>query len=186
MVCDQVEDPPPENGGAFDAYYRFDNKRLIGFVMKLGATLQEAEDAAHEAMAEVFTRWDRIGSTNPAAYARTTAENKYIRSQARARSELKKLQLADWASERSVSDVHDFLLKEEARGLITMMQELPMEQRRVLAWYADGFEVAAIAEAIERPEATVRSNLRHARKSIKKRMAVRDDAATVNARKEAG
>ncbi|MFD6694988.1 RNA polymerase sigma factor [Micromonospora aurantiaca (nom. illeg.)] len=187
MARDQVELPPPESGSAFDNYYRSDSKRLFSFLLKLGATIQEAEDASQDAWEEVFTRWDVIGSTNPAAYARTVAEQRFIRSRARTKSEHEKLMQAGWATERPFADTHYVLLKDEAQRLIKIMQGLPYAQRRVLAWSIDGFKNAEIAEAIEQPVATVRSNLRHAKDKVKAAVAAQRTKNTSSAgRKEAG
>ncbi|MET8152064.1 RNA polymerase sigma factor [Actinoplanes sp. NPDC049668] len=187
MVRGQVEVPPPETVGSFDDYYRSDKTPLIGFVLKLGAEPVEAEDAAQDAMEEIFMRWDRIGGSNPAAYARRVAERKYVRSRARTGIELEKLRLVDWAAERAFPGVEQVLLRDQARWLIQIMQDLPYEQRRVFAWHADGFGTAEIAGSIGKPESTVRSNLRHARAAVRKALAARVPSNTsATGRKEAG
>jgi len=47
----------------------------------------------------------------------------------------------------------------------------------VMAWYYDGFATAEIATMVNRPEATVRSHLRHARQRLQRELTVRNVAA---------
>jgi RNA polymerase sigma-70 factor (ECF subfamily) len=53
------------------------------------------------------------------------------------------------------------------RRVITILRQLPPEQRKVAALFYDGLSREEIAEVIGRPAATVRSLLRHARKRLK-------------------
>lgn len=157
---------PPEPGGGFAEfgdYYRSDDKKLIAFVMRLGASRQEAEDACHDAMEEIFKRWNRVGTTNPAAYARTVAERRYIGSKARAASDLTKLAEAGWGN------IHPdtVIFSKKAQDLLQLMETLSFQQRRVLAWNLDGFSTREIAEMTDQHEATVRSNLRHAKDKMR-------------------
>ncbi|MEU7175244.1 sigma factor-like helix-turn-helix DNA-binding protein [Micromonospora tulbaghiae] len=52
---------------------------------------------------------------------------------------------------------------EETRRVVALLQQLPREQRRVMALKLDGFEAPEIADMIGKPVETVRSNIRHAR-----------------------
>ncbi len=165
MAREQVELPPPESWSDFDEFYRSSDKKIMRFVMRLGGTLQEAEDAMQEAMTAVYGAWDRM--THPGAYARVVAERRYLASAARYRREQEKLGLADWAIPVPARDPDAVIFAEEARQVLTAIRSLPYEQRRILAWSLDGYSTKEIAAALEKPEATIRSNLRHARDKVK-------------------
>lgn len=166
MPREQGESPPASGSSIeFDDYYRSDHARLIGFAMRLGANIEEAQDAAQDAMTEVFKNWDRMNE--PRAYARVVAERRFLRSRAKVARELESLERAGWASERPVNDPEYLILKQEGTWLVRTLQRLPYEQRRVMAWHLDGFSDKEIAVRVERPEATVRSNLRHAKNKLR-------------------
>jgi DNA-directed RNA polymerase specialized sigma24 family protein len=55
----------------FEDFFRDAYRKLLAAAMYLGATRDEAEDAAASAMMEVFRRWDEI--SDPLAYARKAA-----------------------------------------------------------------------------------------------------------------
>src|SRR5436190_7829091 len=91
MAREQVEPPPPESWSDFVEFYCSSDKKIMRFVMRLGGTLQEAEDAMQEAMTAVYGAWDRM--TYPSAFARVVAERSYLASTARHRREREKLRL---------------------------------------------------------------------------------------------
>ncbi|MEV0133046.1 sigma-70 family RNA polymerase sigma factor [Dactylosporangium sp. NPDC050688] len=156
---------------------------MTAFLLKVGASLPEAQDSAQHALTAVFTRWEQLRSTKPAAYARTVALRHYLASRARSVKDDEKLALSDWASERAAAAAaeHSVIIKAEQRRLIEMMQELPFGQRRVLALYIDGFSTAEIADITRVDEGTVRSHLRHARAKVKTLMTDRQPNATTTA-----
>ena len=51
-----------------------------------------------------------------------------------------------------------------------MLRALPPGQRTIAACFYDGLTCEEIAELVEKPSATVRSQLRHARKALKEMM----------------
>ena len=55
---------------------------------------------------------------------------------------------------------------EETQYVLDVLRALPRAQREVMAWTVDGYEPAEIAELIGKNPATVRTNLRHARKAL--------------------
>ena|SRR5437773_4198755 len=165
MAREQVEPPPPESWSDFVEFYCSSDKKIMRFVMRLGGTLQEAEDAMQEAMTAVYGAWDRM--THPSAYARVVAERSYLASTARHRREREKLRLADWTIPVPAPDPDGVIFAEEARQVMTALRSLPYGQRRVLAWVMDGYSTKEIAAALGKPEVTVRSTLRHARDKMK-------------------
>jgi RNA polymerase sigma factor (sigma-70 family) len=165
MAREQVELPPPESWSDFDEFYRASDKKIMRFVMRLGGNVQEAEDAMQEAMTAVYGAWDRM--THPSAYARVVAERRYLASAARHRREQERLAQADWTTPTPARDPDTVIFAEEARRVLTAVRSLPYAQRRVMAWHLDEYSTKEIAAALDQPEATIRSNLRHARDKVK-------------------
>ncbi|RKF18997.1 RNA polymerase sigma factor [Micromonospora globbae] len=161
-------EPPPETGSGFrdfDEFFRLDYTRVIHFVRRFGATWQEAEDAAQEAMAAVYKRWNVLSDENPRGYARTVAEHAYARSRVKQRRERESFLVAGWPNPNSF-DLDDVMFRKDTRLTLWALSRLPIEQRRVFAWAMDGFSHKQIAEFLGKPEATVRSNYRHARNKL--------------------
>lgn len=157
--------PSPEGPVEFDEYYRQDERPLYGFLLKLGAKYFEAADTVQETMTEAYSKWDRI--TNPWAWTRTVAERIFLASKARPVDELARLAKAAWATEIPTLDPEQYILREEAQELIKLLQKVSFQQRRVLAWHLDGFSNKEIALIVGGSEATVASNLRHAKNKIR-------------------
>lgn len=172
MPQDQL-DPPPETRSGFrdyDEFFRLENKRLISFLRFLGATWQEAEDSAQEAMAIAYKKWHGIGDENPRAYVRKVAERVYARSRVKQRRERESFLNSDWPIRRAF-DLEDSVFSKDSQLTLWAMEQLSIEQRRVFAWAMDGFSHKEIAELLEKPEDTVRSNYRHARNKLAKILA---------------
>ena len=163
-------DPPPETGNGyrdFDEFFRLEHKRIISFVRRLGATWQEAEDAAQEALSITYKRWNHISADNPRAYARKVAEHVHARSRVRQRREVEKFLASDWPHPHAF-DLDDVLLRKDTRLTLWALSQLPIEQRRVFAWAMDDFSHKEIAALLDKPEDTVRSHYRHARAKLMK------------------
>jgi RNA polymerase sigma factor (sigma-70 family) len=63
------------------------------------------------------------------------------------------------------------IFAEEQRQVLRLLRALPEQQRTVLALYYDGLSYEEIADLLGISPATVRSHLRHARKTLKELMA---------------
>ncbi len=64
--------------------------------------------------------------------------------------------------------VQDVYQQSEVQMVLNAMSKLPARQRQVMAWYYDGYSAVEIAENLGMPVATVRSNLRHARETLRR------------------
>jgi len=128
----------------------------------MGASRADAEDAAQEAMIAAWARWESIEA--PTAYARTVAVRAYLR-QVRQKGSV--TALTDQASHDPVGhpDLDIFTL--EQQRVLSLLRGLPPAQRTVAALYYDGFSCKEIAELTGKPAATIRANLRDARKALK-------------------
>jgi RNA polymerase sigma-70 factor (ECF subfamily) len=156
------DDPREE----FNDFFRRDYSSLLAFLIKQGANVHEAEDAAQEAIIQVYSRWETIDT--PRAYARRTAENAYLRSAARAAEEPRRAALGGWAvNEPPIVPLDRVVLGEQQTELIVLLQLLPPAQRRVMAWHLDGFTNAEIAEHLQVKPGNVASNLYQAKKTLR-------------------
>ncbi|MFF7205334.1 RNA polymerase sigma factor [Streptomyces sp. NPDC008141] len=161
----------PEEGKGrddFDDFVRAEHRRLVLFVVTLGATWEEAEDAVAEVLLEVLQRWSQIHS--PRAYCRLAAERAYVNSEVRLRKAPAAAVRSTWAvaTHRPTEAVFEAVEHEYALRHLRLLNQ---EQRRVMAFLYDGWTAEEIAELLGKKASTVRSNIRHARKRLKKAIA---------------
>jgi hypothetical protein len=68
---------PPSGPDGFDEFFRGSFREVVRAAMYAGATLQEAEDAANEALLGMLLHWDRCkGSSNTRARPRSTTSSR--------------------------------------------------------------------------------------------------------------
>jgi RNA polymerase sigma-70 factor (ECF subfamily) len=142
----------------FEDFYRDEFKPLIWFAVRAGASAAEAEDVAQEAMKATWARWSEID--NPRAYARTAALRVLYRAHGRAKRE------QDAALRATGPEHAEGPFGTDARLVVRMLHALPVSQREVIALTMDGYGAVEIAEITGQKPATVRSNLRHARRNL--------------------
>ncbi|MEV7167462.1 sigma-70 family RNA polymerase sigma factor [Streptomyces microflavus] len=154
----------PESRKRFEDFFREEYLRVVYSIMRLGAGLAEAEDVASDAMYRTLTRWADIA--DPAAYTHTCARHAYF---ARARQKAGEAPLEDGAlSEEPTPDLLDLLdLKDQERRVHGVLARLPRAQRTVMHLHYAGLSTEDIARELKMQEATVRSNLRHARQRLR-------------------
>jgi RNA polymerase sigma factor (sigma-70 family) len=130
----------------------------------MGASRVDAEDATQEAMFLAWQQWESLDS--PAAWVRTVAVRIFWRS-ARAQGLREAATDKGTAAEQSAVDADLVVFTEEQQDILRRLRELPKVQRTVFALYYDGLSCEEIADLLAKTPATVRSNLRHARQSLK-------------------
>lgn len=164
---DQVETLPIQQDRMFREFFVEHRPRLTSVLMMAGATRQDADDAAQEAMREVFLKWSNIDF--PATYARTVALRTLSHAHKRRKRENDLLTRAAsggaWPNTQPVTE-----LDATSEYVMALLKTLSPEQRTVMALTVDGYSPAEIAEMTGQPAATVRSNLRHARTNLAKRL----------------
>lgn len=134
--------------------------------------MQDAEDAAHEAMK---TLWGVFSSVdNPHAYTRRAARRVLYRDHGKVKRERETMLRAAASGRPPVADPFDA----DAQSVVTMLQSLPQSQREVIALAMDGHEPTEIAVILNQNPATVRSNLRHARQKLARMITQHHVAAT--------
>jgi len=149
----------------FDAYYLADFRSLTWFAIRIGASsADEAEDAAQEAMRTVLLHWKEIET--PYAYARTAVRCEVYRAKARAA----RRRDAEMRAAKQDLRQPQYPFEQDVTRVLTMLNALPLTQREVFALAMDGFEPSEIAGITGQNTATVRSNLRHARRKLMRLM----------------
>jgi DNA-directed RNA polymerase specialized sigma24 family protein len=153
---------------SFDEFYRGELPRLVVFVRnRMRATWEEAADAAQDALVAALVHWEEI--TNPRAWVRVTAERKFLRHQLRSRQGTELARRPGWGVSGGYASP---AVCEETEMVLEAIKWLPPAQRRVMAWYFDGYAPAEIAGILGEDAPTVRSNLRHARRRLAEALAV--------------
>jgi RNA polymerase sigma factor (sigma-70 family) len=156
--------PPPLG---FDDFFRAAWRPLIRTAVVYGATLQEAEDAAAEALTYMLPRWP-IPDT-PMAYARKAALNYFFKSRTRG-----DLRVAQRLIERGHVPHHEgdedgrLTELEDSEWVNEVLSQLSSGQREVLGHVADGLTYKEIAEIIGKSDETVRQRVCAARARLKK------------------
>lgn len=155
----------------YDTHYH----RVVRFVMLDGASLEEAQDAAHEAFTESWTlmatdpaKW--LAITNQPAWIRTVALRKYrrppgprIRPLLAAGAEIPDLPCPrPGPGETTV----------ETQLVLQALRNIDEEARAVMAFGLDDFTTAEIAGALGITEQRVRDVRKKARAALKRALAV--------------
>ncbi|MFC7279839.1 RNA polymerase sigma factor [Paractinoplanes rhizophilus] len=150
---------PDEQLEEFAAFYEGDRSRLVGLLIRAGASRADAEDAAQEAMLAALKDWPTIAS--PKAYVRTVATRTLYRT-------WEKAERGDIAERRVTQDTMVAALdaNEDADKALEMLAALSPAQRMAFALHVDGHDDAEIAQITGTHPDTVRSNRRYARQKL--------------------
>ncbi|MEU6301689.1 RNA polymerase sigma factor [Streptomyces chartreusis] len=145
----------------YDDFFRAEFTPLTRHVLFLGASIEEAKDAAQSALLDLLQNWNSVRA--PRAWCRTAAAHHYLRSEVRGNRGLE-LSKQEFIARRG-EDAHSLASPlEEWEFVIDFVQKhLTGAQRIIMAWHLDGYEPQEIAQVLNKDKATVRSNLRHAR-----------------------
>lgn len=157
--------------GDFERFFREDYGRLVAYLRKSGFSAVMAEDAAAEAMAKVMEAWDDVEYAG--AWVRTTARRYANRQLRRLEAGLERARSSEWAggsAENGHRDRHDGPESSVLcdAQILSLLSRLPRRQHEVMALVFEERDNAEIADDLCISEATVRSNVRHARKRLKR------------------
>ncbi|WP_159029202.1 RNA polymerase sigma factor [Streptomyces viridochromogenes] len=145
----------------YDDFFRAEFTPITRHVLSLGASIEEAKDAAQATLLDLLKNWHSVRA--PRAWCRKAAANHYLRSEMRANRGLE-LSRQEFIARRG-EDAHNLASSlEEWEFVIDFVQKhLTGAQRIIMAWHLDGYTPREIAQVLNKDMATVRSNLRHAR-----------------------
>ncbi|MVO88514.1 hypothetical protein GPA10_28070 [Streptomyces sp. p1417] len=147
----------------YDQFYRSEFTSLTRHVIFLGATVEEAKDAAQSSLVDLLMNWRTVRS--PRAWCRKAAAHHFMRNDIRINRSLASARRSLTSDEAEAYSLSSPL--EDWEFVITFVEtHLTGVQRQVIAWHIDGFEPQEIAVQLRMTPATVRSNLRHARKKL--------------------
>lgn len=147
--------------GGFASFFRERFSRTVVLLIVLGASRADAEDATQEAMARAWQKWDSIES--PGAWVSTVAYRAYLR---RAHARDRQVESLDESAAESAIEP-DLGIFADQQQVLSLLRALPPGQRAIAACFYDGLTCEEIAAVVEKPPATVRSQLRHARRALK-------------------
>ena len=146
----------------FAEFFRTEHKKLVRFVMAIGAGGDEAAEIAQVTFVKAFESWSSIRV--PHAWIRRVAANELAAARKAARRETPHATLPDEPG--LVSTALAAELTEEARQVLAALQALPPGQRQVMAWIIDGFGAAEIARELGVSPEAVRQSHAKARKNL--------------------
>ncbi|TKS96073.1 sigma-70 family RNA polymerase sigma factor [Streptomyces galbus] len=145
----------------FAGFYEKTMPRLVVFVMRHGADLHEAREAAQAAFVQAWERWESIEYPN--AWLRTVAFRQLVRLRERREDALQDTD----EPPGGVCPVERVELGAQEEFVLRVLAGLPLQQRRAFAWIYDGFTPQEAAKALQTSPEAVRQNLARARKSLK-------------------
>jgi len=152
----------------FASFFQEQFGRMVVLLYAMGASRADAEDATQEAMFSAWRQWDNI--KEPVPWVRTVVVRIYWK-QIRLRRQTVSLDEPDC---QTMADSDMSIFSEEQQQVLRVLRALPSEQRTVVALRYDEATCQEIASLTGKPSATVRSHLRHARKTLKELMSSGD------------
>ena len=144
-------------------------KRLFSY----GLDVAEAQDVAQEAFIVLLNRVrDGVAIASPKAYLFGIASKIAARHTVGRYREI----LTDQIGEDYVPAAQDATSGViEQQDILRMIQTLPPTQRTIMMLACDGFQATEISEILGVPDATVRSNFRHARKTLREKFLLEEN-----------
>jgi RNA polymerase sigma factor (sigma-70 family) len=146
---------------SFTDLYEDSYRDLLGTVIRIGATLEEAEDAVAEALAEVLHRWPDL--REPLAYARTAAMSNFIKARTRGLDRTRARMLERGAASPSTAEDPELAAAENAEWVHQLLAVLPPAEKAVMALTVDGYRPIEIADMLGKTQPAVRRNLHDGR-----------------------
>jgi RNA polymerase sigma-70 factor (ECF subfamily) len=160
-------EPEQSRDAEFSRFYRDSFSLLVGRCLRIGVPAADAPGVVQELMLEIYRRWPDIRSAQ--RYAAKILAMRAVEFLKLSASALPK-DTADLArlGQPLASLLPDGILTvDEEQLVLQALRQLPPVQRAVFALNYDGFTNAEIASILGMEEATVRSNLRHARVALR-------------------
>ncbi|MFH8485313.1 RNA polymerase sigma factor [Streptomyces longisporoflavus] len=152
--------------------YEQDKPYIIRFLLRQGATFEEAQDASHTAFLEFYRSSAPVA--RPRAWLRTVALRAFYRQAVKpcerleqAVEEQRGASLVDWHTPLEAVE-----LSEQQRQVFSALVQLPFKQRSVMAWHLDGFSTAEIAHEMNMAHPAVLQNLSRARRTLKEQLGI--------------
>jgi RNA polymerase sigma factor (sigma-70 family) len=152
-----------------EAFYTTEYPKLVKTLVLLGATVEEAEDAAQKAMAD-FTGRSRTeqAPAHPAAYVQRAAINFFLKERQRDRERLpRELRGGHLVIEAHFED--GLTTGEDEQYIERLLEYLTPTQRKVIKLVMDGWSTREIAEGLGKSADNVRQHLKNGRDLLRLR-----------------
>lgn len=152
---------------AFSRFYRDSVVALVSRCIQFGVPAADAPGLVQELMVEIYQRWSEVRS--PDAYARRVMAYRaadFLKISSRT-SASDHMDVAHHAQPLAAGLADELLVFDEEQLVLQVLAQLPPLQRAVFALVYDDFTPADIGAILNMKEATVRSHLRHARKTLR-------------------
>jgi RNA polymerase sigma factor (sigma-70 family) len=166
MVAPPTQPRTAVEVAAFEMFYRQNYRLLVRIAVYLGATKDDAEDAAEETMTEVFQRWADIES--PLPFARRAVVTNFLKEKTRGPERVRR-RLAE-RGERLQEGQQDagLTLWEDGQWVTQLLRSLPRAQQEVMAFIVDEFSPTEVAMLFGRNPPAIRQNLAAARRQLQR------------------
>jgi len=153
---------PPAPPAGFEEFFRGSFRELVRTAMYAGATLDEAEDAAAKALAEMLRRWGTCGPS--LAYARKATVHNFIKDKKRGtRRVVRRLIEQGHVSHQEGAEDRQLTVREDEEWVAHMLSSLSAAQREVMELIAQGLDRDEIAEKLGKTKEAIRRNICDAR-----------------------
>jgi RNA polymerase sigma factor (sigma-70 family) len=174
-----MDEPPTAGGGQvasvfsdvtarFTAIYEAKFSILVKVLQVMGASPEEAEDAAQDAMTDLFQRLKAGGEPprTPEGWIITAAKRFFVKRRKRDRTrwmlEIKEFPPRDWVD-------GEMTALEEQQWAEQVLSHLTLAQRKVIRLVIAGASTSEIAEMLGMTKGNVRQHLMHGRNRLKAR-----------------
>jgi RNA polymerase sigma factor (sigma-70 family) len=148
----------------FEQIYKTEYPRLIRALRVVGATFEEAEDAAQMAMTDLYRRFEKVKT--PGAYVRVAAVRSFVKDHMRDESRLlRELQGGYLVIEAQLDD--QLTAWEEDEYVRHLLGCLTPAQREVFQLTMDGLSSSEIAEVLAKSNENVRQHLKNSRDRLR-------------------
>lgn len=155
----------------FETFYQVEFEAVASLAYVLSGSQLAAEDLAQEAFLAAHRRWDEIGRyDNPGAWVRRVVANRAVSLIRRRLAETRAVARLD----RSSNPLPE--LSAESTDVWRAVRRLPRRQAQVVAlFYLEDLPLDDIAVILDQSVNTVRTHLRRARKTLARRLEIRED-----------
>lgn len=147
---------------AFEEFVSNQRPKLIMSLAGQGWSLSDVEDAFQVVSLRMFARKIKVGKLY--SYFYSAMRNELVATAKRQRGDLARA--GKWAAQQGVPTVNDVYHLGEGGPVREHLSILPTRQRAAATGVYGGYRPEEIAEELAVPASTVRSNLRHARKTL--------------------
>jgi RNA polymerase sigma factor (sigma-70 family) len=171
-VAQAVVAPQPQRGASppigLEEFCREHYRKLVAITMYVGATKEEAQEAAAGAIADLVGAWGR--PDDPLKWARRAAINHFYKEKTPGPERDRNRLVEKGAATAEGDDHQQLLLWEDRHWVDQMLEPLPQKQKEAMKLVTEGYTPKDIATLLGRTPEAVRQNLLEARRRLRREM----------------